>query len=207
MAQESDRFVTSMQQPAKEEPARSNPDLHDGPGWGWQATLRPIVSRFSSRKPWAPMVAAVLAFVASMITSTLVRHALTTVAIILFLFVAADVARAMLEPDPGPCDPRHPVKKVRVTVFQVVMAGVLTVIYTFLIFGALQPLISSLTQPSLWTMAFTVPVVLLVSGLVAWRNMRLWSYEAAEYEDLLTEQKNELAEIERLKKMRLPNSN
>jgi hypothetical protein len=55
-------------------------------------------------------------------------------------------------------------------------------------------------------MAFAVSTVFLVSCLIAWRNSRLWYCEATEYEELLTEQKNELAEIEKLKKMRRTSS-
>jgi hypothetical protein len=79
-------------------------------------------------------------------------------------------------------------------------------IYTFLILGALQPLVSILVRPSLWTIVVTIPAIFLIACLVAWRNVRLWSYEAEEYGDRYTEQQNELAEKERLKKMRLPSS-
>lgn len=89
---------------------------------------------------------------------------------------------------------------------QVVVAGFLALLYSFLLLGALRPLILTLKMPSLWTMAFTIPGVFLVSCLAGWRNSRLWYCEATEYEELLTENRNELAEIEKLKKMRLASS-
>jgi hypothetical protein len=48
--------------------------------------------------------------------------------------------------------------------------------------------------------------VFLLACLTAWRNSRLWYCEATEYEELLTENQKELAEIEKLKKMPLPGS-
>jgi hypothetical protein len=70
----------------------------------------------------------------------------------------------------------------------------------------LKPLLLTLRMPSPWTMAFAIPTVLLLACLIAWRNSRLWYGEATEYEELLTENQKELAEIEKLKKMRLPGS-
>ncbi|HEY2496059.1 MAG TPA: hypothetical protein VGK24_03230 [Candidatus Angelobacter sp.] len=153
------------------------------------------------------MASIILAFGASFIPWTIIRFTLTGIAIILFLLVAIDVAQSMLENDPGPYDQRNPVPVAKITPFQVVLAGVLAVIYSVMIFAAVRPLISTLTMPSRWTIAFTIPAICFVSGLVAWRNVRLWFYEAAEYDELLTEEKNALAELiekERLKEMRLP---
>lgn len=89
---------------------------------------------------------------------------------------------------------------------QIVVAVFLTIFYSFLLLGALKPLILTLRMPGPWTMAFTIPIVLLLACLTAWRNSRLWYCEATEYEELLTENQKELAEIEKLKKMRLPSS-
>jgi hypothetical protein len=89
-----------------------------------------------------------LALIASIIPWAILRYAITGAAIILFLFAMSDIAQSLFDRDRGPYDPLRPSQNVPVTVFQLVIAGVQTVIYTFLIFGALNPLISSLSQVS-----------------------------------------------------------
>jgi len=128
------------------------------------------------------------------------------VALLLFLVAGIDVGLCLVEADRGPFNPLRPTLRVPVTLFQVVLTGALGAIYALLILGALQPLISILTGPSWWTLAITVPLAGPIACLVAWRNVRLWAHQGAEYEDMLNENKHALAETERLKKMRRPES-
>ncbi|HZI57980.1 MAG TPA: hypothetical protein VFF39_14455 [Verrucomicrobiae bacterium] len=182
------------------------PEWYDILTENWRLRLQQFLLVFNLKRPWAPVLCAGLAFGASFIQSTVIRVATTGVAIILFLIAAAEVARYLVEEDHGPSNPLRPSRRVPITLFQVILVGVMAAIYTFLILGALQPLVSILVRPSLWTIVVTIPAIFLIACLVAWRNVRLWSYEAEEYGDRYTEQQNELAEKERLKKMRLPSS-
>lgn len=173
---------------------------------GWRSRLRQIYDAAQPFMHWAPALSGGLAFGASFIQSASFRLTTAGVAVFLFLFVAADVARSLWEPDRGPSNPLSKSRNAPISPMQVVVAGFLALLYSFLLLGALRPLILTLKMPSLWTMAFTIPSVFLVSCLAGWRNSRLWYCEATEYEELLTKNQNELAEIEKLKQMRLPNS-
>jgi hypothetical protein len=173
---------------------------------GWSSRLRELYNIIQPFMHWAPALSGGLAFGGSFVQSASLRLATAGLAVFLFLFVAADVARSLWEPDRGPSNPMSQSRNAPVNPMQVVIACFLALLYSFLLLGALKPLILTLRMPSLWTMAFTIPTVFLVSCLIAWRNSRLWYCEATEYEELLTENQNELAEIERLKKMRLPSS-
>jgi hypothetical protein len=172
----------------------------------WSIRLRHFYDVAQPFIHWAPALSSGLAFGASFIQSAFLRLTTAGAAVGLFLFVAADVARSLWEPDRGPSNPLSKSRNAPVSPMQVVIACFLALIYSFLLLGALKPLILTLRMPSLWTMAFTIPSVFLVSCLIAWRNSRLWYCEATEYEELLTENQKELAEIEKLKKMRLPSS-
>jgi hypothetical protein len=173
---------------------------------GWSVRLRQLYGVAQPFIHWAPALSGGLAFGVSFIQSTFLRFTTAGAAVFLFLFVAADVARSLWESDLGPSNPLSHSRNAPVSPMQVVVAGFLALLYSFLLLGALRPLILTLRMPSLWTMAFAVSTVFLVSCLIAWRNSRLWYCEATEYEELLTEQKNELAEIEKLKKMRRTSS-
>ncbi|MGH9637163.1 MAG: hypothetical protein ACRD72_20210, partial [Candidatus Angelobacter sp.] len=173
---------------------------------GWSVRLRQLYGVAQPFIHWAPALSGGLAFGVSFIQSTFLRFTTAGAAVFLFLFVAADVARSLWEPDLGPSNPLSQSRNAPVSPMQVVVAGFLALLYSFLLLGALRPLMLTLRMPSLWTMAFAVSTVFLVSCLIAWRNSRLWYCEAMEYEELLTEQKSELAEIEKLKKMRRTSS-
>jgi len=172
----------------------------------WSSRLRQLYDAAQPFIHWAPAISGGLAFGASFIQSEFLRLTTAAVAVFLFLCVAADVARSLWEPDRGPSNPLSQSRNVPVSPKQIIVAGFLTALYSFLLLGALKSLLLTLRMPSPWTMAFAIPTVLLLACLTAWRNSRLWYCEATEYEELLTENRNELAEIEKLKKMRLPGS-
>ncbi|HEY2360385.1 MAG TPA: hypothetical protein VGK36_04680 [Candidatus Angelobacter sp.] len=173
---------------------------------GWSSRPRQLYDMIQQFMHWAPALSGGLAFGASFVQSVPLRLTTAGLAVFLFLFVAADVTRSLWEPDRGPSNPLSRSRNASISPMQVVVAGFLALLYTFLLLGALRPLILTLRMPGLWTMAFTIPSIFLVSCLIAWRNSRLWYCEATEYEELLTENQNELAEIEKLEKMRLPSS-
>lgn len=182
------------------------PEWYDIVTENWRLRLEQLLLIFSLKRPWAPALCAGLAFGASFIQSAVIRLATTGAAVILFLIAAAEVARCLVEEDHGPSNPLRPSHRVPVTPLQIILAAVMGAIYSFLMLGALQPLVSLLARPTLWTIVVILPAIFLIASLVAWRNVRLWSYEAEEYGERFTEEQNALAEKERLKKMRLPSS-
>jgi len=92
---------------------------------------------------------------------------------------------------------------VHVTPFQILIAAVLAVVYALSIFFLLA---TFLILPSWWVFLTISTFILVVAGLVAWHNARLWSFQAVEYEEMLKDEQGVLAESERLKQMRQPSS-
>jgi hypothetical protein len=182
------------------------PEWYDIVTENWSARLQHISLIFNLRKPWAPLCSAALAYGASFVHSPLLRITTIGVALLLFLIAATEIAGHLLEPDRGPISPLRHSERVPVTPLQVILTWAMASIYTFLILGALEPIVAALARPTLWTIVIVAALVFPLCCLVAWRNVRLWSYEGAEYEELLNEEKNALAEKERLKQMRRPSS-
>lgn len=168
----------------------------------WHDLRQQLFYSLSPIRPWLPMISAALAFGASYVQSNLLRVATTAAALILFLFVASEVGRALLEPDQGPCNPLRHSPAIPVTPFQILLAGALAILYTFLICCALHGLIYTLAVHLAWASVIVIPAVFIIACLTAWRNVRLWSYQSEEYVELLQENQGKLAAIERLKKMR-----
>lgn len=135
-----------------------------------------------------PFVASALTFIAGFSPSRSLRYLCQSVAVVLFLVVVADVARSFL--DAGLNKSAHwasyqgPPEKIRVSPFQVVLTAALALIYASMIFAGLHTLFLSSTLMFL----IMVPGVLVVSGLAAWRNVRLWYREGADYEQALKEE-------------------
>jgi hypothetical protein len=168
----------------------------------WQDRRQQLFYVLSPLRPWLPLLSAALAFGASFIQWNLLRIATTTAAIILFLFVAYEVSRDLIEPDKGPCSPQGHASIVPVTPFQILLAGALAILYTFLICSALHGLVSTLAFQATWTEIIVIPAVFFIACRAAWRNVRLWSYQSVEYVELLQEKRDQLDEIERLKKLK-----
>src|SRR5947209_8832010 len=82
---------------------------------------------------WFPLVASCL-ILASGICKGPLRFTFLTIAITLFVSVAADLARSFLEKETGYASLQGPPKVVPVTPLQIVLATVLACIYTGMIF-------------------------------------------------------------------------
>jgi hypothetical protein len=149
-------------------------------------------------------VAISFAFLARQTDSMILRGLSSVAALILFLLVSVDAARSLWEVDRGPWDPLRHSAKVPVTPFQMLLAAALGFIYAFSIIFLLA---SFLILPSWWVLLMISPFVLAAAGLVAWHNVRLWSFQAVEYEEMLNEEKRVHDEDERVKQMRASASN
>src|SRR5262245_66349358 len=97
-------------------------------------------------RPWAPLLCCFSAVAATFIHITALRLILVLVAVVLFLIAGVDVARSLMDPDRGPCDPLRPSPKVPITLFQIVLAGVLAAIYTVMMLEPRTGLIRALAS-------------------------------------------------------------
>ncbi len=172
-------------------------------GGDWRASGRSLLAQISYYiSPWrplAPATALAFAYLARHTGSTILRGLAAIAALILFLLVSVDAARSLWEVDRGPWNPLRYSTKVRVTLFQLALVAALALIYTFSIIFLLA---SFLIVPSWWVLLVISPFVLAASGLVAWHNVRLWAFQSVEYEELLKDEQQVLAENERVKQMR-----
>ena len=176
-------------------------------GNAWWTNGRSLLTRIgyytSPWRPWTPATALTLAFLARQTDSVILRGISAVAALILFLLVSVDAARSLWEVDRGPWDRQRYLPKVHITPFQILLAGVLAVVYALSIFFLLA---SFLILPSWWVFLTISPFIFVVAGLVGWHNARLWSFQAVEYEELLKDEESVLAENEKLKQMRRPES-
>jgi hypothetical protein len=177
--------------------------MPEGDGGDWRTSGRSLLARISyfisPWRPWAPAAAIALAFLARQTGSVVLRGLAAVAALILFLLVSVDAARSLWEVDRGPWDPLRHSAKVPVTPFQLVLVAALGFIYAFSIIFLLA---SFLIVPSWWVLLMISPFVLGAAGLVAWHNVRLWAFQSVEYEELLKDEQQALAENEHLKQMR-----
>lgn len=134
-------------------------------------------------QPLAPLLGCGLIVVASFCSSRPLRLLCLVVAVILLLFVAADFARSLLDKETGNASYQGPPARIPVTPFQVLLTVIVAVTYFFMIFVGLHSFVLS-SGPVLLVMA---PGILVFSSLAAWRNVRLWYREGADYEQALKE--------------------
>lgn len=167
--------------------------------WTNGRSLLTKIAYFTSPwRPWAPAAAISFAFLARQIDSIVLRGLSSVAAFILFLLVSTDAARSFWEADRGSWDPLHHSAKTPITPFQVVLATALALVYAFTILFLLA---SFFIVPPLWVLLVIGPFVLVASALVAWHNVRLWTYQSIEYEELLKEEKRVQDENKRMKQM------
>jgi hypothetical protein len=172
-------------------------------GSDWRASGRSLLARvsyyISPWRPWAPATALAFAYLARQTGSVILRALAAVAALILFLLVSVDAARSLWEVDRGPWNPLRYSTKVRVTPLHLVLVAALACIYAFSIIFLLA---SFLILPSWWVLLVISPFVFAAAGLVAWHNVRLWAFQSVEYEELLKDEQQVLAENEHLKQMR-----
>jgi hypothetical protein len=136
---------------------------------------------------WAPLAASGLFAAAGFSHSKFLRVLAYGAATALVLLIAADLTRSLLENEPARTrnDPMRPAKYISMTVFQLLITVALASLYTFFVFLGLGP----------WTPFIFVPVIFVVCYLVARRNVTLWYWQGAEYEEELKETEAELEKI------------
>ena len=150
---------------------------------------------------WAPFAAAGCFAATNFTHVILLRWLLQGVAGVLVVLIAADLARALMERQPPISVGGIPIptRNLPINAFQLALTGAAAVLYTVLIFIGIVPI-----SPRA---AFVLlPVIVVVAWLAAWRNVRLWYTEGAEYEDELNALAHEQEVKDELKTMRIARS-
>ncbi len=131
---------------------------------------------------WFPLLASALTLVSGFCKGPL-RFAVLAIAIALFISVAADFARSLLEKETGYASVQGPPSITPVTPLQIALATLFAVVYSFMIFSGLRLLFF----PSSLGFFVILPCIFVLSFLAAWRNVRLWYRQAIDYEQALNE--------------------
>ena len=158
----------------------------------WLNNLAERVSRLLSPvHRFAPLLASALTVAAGLCTVSALRLLLSISAIVLFLWIAADFARSLLEPETGFASENGPPKEVPVTAAQVGLTTILGTMYGCMIVAGLHLLF----LPRGPQFMLVVPGIFVIAFLAAWRNVRLWYRQGADYEQALKEEAVEPREL------------
>ncbi|HET6933918.1 MAG TPA: hypothetical protein VFI72_03710 [Candidatus Angelobacter sp.] len=133
---------------------------------------------------WAAPIASVLTLVAGFCHSRPLRFLLISVAAILFLVVAADFARSLLDHETSWASHQGPPQQIPVDIGQLTLAALLAIFYTAMIFVGLHLVL----LPTGLAFFIMLPGVVVLSSLAAWHNVRLWYREGADYEQAIKEE-------------------
>jgi hypothetical protein len=131
---------------------------------------------------WFPLVASALTLLSGFCKGPL-RFTILAIAIVLFISVAADFARSLLEKETGYASFQGPPKVVPVTPIQIALATLFACIYTGMIFTGMHLLF----LPAGLGFLVMLPCTFVLSYLAAWRNVRNWYRHAMDYEEALNE--------------------
>jgi len=154
----------------------------------WPPALQWIRQAFLPLQRFTPFIASALMLVAGFCPSRSLRYLCLSAAVLLFLFVVADLARSFLDKDlnkpPHWASDQGPPEKIAVNASQVLLTAVLALIYAGMIFAGLHTLFLS----SAFMFLVMTLGVLVLSSLAAWRNVRFWYREGTDYEQALKEE-------------------
>lgn len=157
----------------------------------WQLMLQRVRERCLPLQHLAPFLGSGLVVTAGFCSSRLLRFSCLSVAIVLFVFVTADFARSLLDTETGDASYDRPAKDDAATPSQVFLTFILAATYFCMIVLGLYGLFVS----SRFISFVMIPAALVFSALAAWRNVRLWYRQGADYEEAL---KEEAVQLEKL---------
>lgn len=135
---------------------------------------------------FAALIASALTLASGFCSSRPLRLLCLSVAVLLFLTVAADFARSLLDHEPdGTTQPD--LYNLAVTPPQIFLTAIVACVYAAMMFIGLSTVIASSG------IAFFVisPGIVVLSSLAAWHNVRLWYREGEDYEQVLEEEKGQ----------------
>jgi hypothetical protein len=135
---------------------------------------------------FAPLLASALTLTAGFCTITALRMSMLLLAIVLFLWIAADFARSLLERETSFASEQGPPKEIPVTPGQIGLTAMLGGMYACMIVAGLHLIFFSYRL--LFMFIVMLPVFFVFACLAAWRNVRLWYRQGADYEQALKEE-------------------
>ncbi len=152
----------------------------------WKFGYERLHEAFLPLQRFNAFIASALTLVSGFCSSRPLRLLCLSVAVLLFLAVAADFARSLLdrEPNGAPETSRY---NLPVTPPQVFLTAIVACVY------AVMMLIGLSTAVTSSGIAFFVisPGILVLSSLAAWHNVRLWYREGEDYEQVLQEEEGQ----------------
>ena len=149
----------------------------------WQQLIQWLRESSAPLERWYPLIASALTLASGFCKGPL-RFAMLSLAVLLFVSVAADFARSLLEKDSGYASVQGPPTITPVTPLQFILATLFAGVYSCMIFGGLRLLFF----PSGLGFLIILPCIFVLSFLAAWRNVRLWYRQAIDYEQALNEE-------------------
>jgi hypothetical protein len=149
----------------------------------WQQLIQWLRESSAPIERWYPLIASALTLASGFCKGPL-RFAMLSLAVLLFISVAADFARSLLEKDSGYASVQGPPTITPVTPLQIILATLFAIVYSFMIFAGLH-LMFFPASPGFLVL---LPCIFVLSFLAAWRNVRLWYRQAIDYEQALNEE-------------------
>lgn len=145
-----------------------------------------VSDAFLPLRRFTALIASALTLASGFCSSRPLRLLCLSVAVLLFLTVAADFARSLLDREPnGATQPN--LYNLPVTPPQVFLTGIVACVYAGMMFIGLSTVVTSSG------IAFFVisPGIVVLSSLAAWHNVRLWYREGEDYEQVLKEEEGQ----------------
>jgi hypothetical protein len=152
----------------------------------WKFGYERLHEAFLPLQRFTAFIASALTLASGFCSSRPLRLLCLSVAVLLFLTVATDFARSLLDRDPtGATQPGR--NNLPVTPPQVFLTAIVACVYAAMMFVGLSTVVTSSG------IAFFVitPGIMFLSALAAWHNVRLWYREGEDYEQVLQEEENQ----------------
>lgn len=152
----------------------------------WKLGYQRARETFLPLQRFAAFIASGLTLASGFCSSRPLRLLCLLVAVLLFLIVATDFARSLLDREPsGATQPN--LYKLSVTPPQVFLTAIVACVYAAMMFIGLSTVVASSG------IAFFVitPGIMVLSSLAAWHNVRLWYCEGEDYEQVLQEEEGQ----------------
>ena len=152
----------------------------------WKVNYERMREALLPLQRFTALIASALTLASGFCSSRPLRLLCLSVAVLLFLMVAADFARSLLDREPN--DATQPnLYNLAVTPPQIFLTAIVACVYGAMIFIGLSTVVTSSG------IAFFVitPGILVLSSLAAWHNVRLWYREGEDYEQVLQEEEGQ----------------
>jgi hypothetical protein len=152
----------------------------------WKFGYERLRDGFLPLRRFTALIASALTLASGFCSSRPLRLLCLSVAVLLFLTVAADFARSLLDREPNGATQPNPYS-LPVTPPQIFLTAIVACVYAAMMFIGLSTVVTSSG------IAFFVisPGIMVLSSLAAWHNVRLWYREGEDYEQVLKEEEGQ----------------